>query len=289
MGKAGGGGGASVAMARGVFAKTIIVGVAALALAGAAGFCADAPVAGAAIALHDGLVWTDVDCSGTELHFVVDTGAASSCIDLAAARRLGMRLGPALNVAGVGGLATGFRCRGFEASAGGMLLPREVVALDLSGPTRGCSERIDGLIGADFFRGKVMRIDYGRRLLSRVEGSTGGAPMRLENGVMCVPVAVNGSAARWTRLDTGCTEPLYWCEGDGGGKDGGKWSVALASLAGRAIPAQVRIGTTEIINLPVRMREREIFPGEAGLLGNGTLSRYRVTIDGIGMRVVLER
>jgi len=38
----------------------------------------------------------------------------------------------------------------------------------------------------------------------------------------------------------------------------------------------------------VKMGARELFPGEAGLLGNGTLSRYRVTIDGIRMRLVLE-
>jgi hypothetical protein len=272
-----------------VFRKTIFAALAALAMTDM-GAKAEGPAREAGIALHDGLVWTNVECGGTTLHFVVDTGAASSCIDLAATRRLGMRLGPALNVAGVGGLATGYRCGEFEGSVGGMRLPREVVALDLSGPSRGCSERIDGLIGADFFRGKVMRIDYEQKVLSRLEGNAGGAgiPLRLENGVMCVPVAVDGGAARWTRLDTGCTEALYWCEGAGSIEDGGKWSVALASLAGREIQAEVRIGTEEMKNVPVRMREGEIFPGEAGLLGNGALSRYRVTIDGIGMRLVLE-
>jgi hypothetical protein len=40
--------------------------------------------------------------------------------------------------------------------------------------------------------------------------------------------------------------------------------------------------------LPVKWWKREIFPGEAGLLGNGALSKYRVTIDGIGKRLVLE-
>ena len=65
-----------------------------------------------------------------------------------------------MNVLGVDGGATGVQCAGFDATVGGMRLPEEVVALDLSGPARGCSEGIDGLIGADFFRGKMVRIDY---------------------------------------------------------------------------------------------------------------------------------
>jgi hypothetical protein len=64
--------------------------------------------------------------------------------------------------------------------------------------------------------------------------------------------------------------------------------VALASFTGSAVREEVRVGTIDLANLPVKIRAREIFPGEAGLLGNGALSRYRVTIDGIGKRLVLE-
>ena len=242
------------------------------------------------ISLHDGLVWAEVDCGGTKLRFVVDTGAASSCINLAAAKRLGMRLGDEMNVVGVGGRTTGYECEGFHASVGAMRLPGEVVALDLTGPSRGCSEVIDGLIGADFFRGKVMRIDYARGLLSREgeEGRGSGTPIRIEDGVMCVPVAVNGEEARWTRLDTGCTEALYWCDGADCRRKGTRESVALASWRGSAIPAEVTVGAVRLDDVPVKVRDREIFPGEAGLLGNGALSRYRVTIDGIGKRLVLD-
>jgi hypothetical protein len=245
---------------------------------------------GMPISLHDGLIWTDVECCGRVLHFVVDTGAASSCINLEAAMRLGIRLGAPLNVAGVGGGTIGYRCGEFEASAGGMPLPREVVALDLSGPARGCTEAIDGLIGADFFRGKVMRIDYRRGLLSREDEPAAGegTPLRIESGVMCVPVAVNGGTPRWTRVDTGCTFPLYWCEGADCRRNGGARSVALASFTGSAVHAEVSVGTADLADLPVKIRAREIFPGEAGLLGNGALSRYRVTIDGIRKRLFLE-
>ena len=254
-----------------------------------------APGLTARIALHDGLVWADVDCGGTALHFVVDTGAASSCLDLAAARRLGLRLGGALSVAGVDGRTTGYRCAGFHASVGGMRLPEEIVALDLSGPARACSEAIDGLIGADFFRGKVVRIDYARRTLSSQGNLAGGGGIRLRfaNGVMCAPVAVNGGGTRWTRLDTGCTEALLWCDGGcccvsaNQPKKAGK-SVALASSMGNTATAEVTVGTAQLHGVPVKLRDREIFPGEAGLLGNRALSKYRVTIDGIGKRLLLE-
>ena len=135
-----------------------------------------------------------------------------------------------------------------------------------------------------------MRIDYARGLLSREEEAPAGSGTRLrfEDGVICVPVAVNGEEARWTRLDTGCTEALYWCDGGDCRRKGSRESVALASWTGGAIRAEVTVGATRLEDVPVRVREREIFPGEAGLLGNGVLSRYRVTIDGIGKRLVLE-
>jgi len=246
----------------------------------------------ARIALHDGLVWADVNCRGITLHFVVDTGAATSCVNLTAARRLGLSLGAPLNIEGVEGWTTGYRCTGFQASVGGMRLPEQVVALDLSGPARACSEPIDGLIGADFFRAKVVRMDYARGVLSRVEAPAGGIGTRLRfaNGVMCAPVAVDGAAARWARLDTGCTDALDWCEGARCCccSKGTRGSVALASSMGSAARAEVKVGPAQLRDLPVKFWKREFFPGEAGLLGNGVLSKYRVTIDGIGKRLVLE-
>jgi hypothetical protein len=42
----------------------------------------------------------------------------------------------------------------------------------------------------------------------------------------------------------------------------------------------VKLGHIEFSSLPTNLHERAIFPGEAGLLGNGVLSRFeRVTID----------
>lgn len=268
-----------------MFRKEIFTAFTALAFAAPA-------FAAAPVALRDGLLWAEVECAGAKLHFVVDTGAGSSCVNLAAARRLGLRLGGALDVAGVDGQTTGYRCIGFHATLGGMRLPEEVVALDLSGPARACSEQIDGLIGADFFRGRVVRIDYARGVLSdepALREAWRGTPLRFANGVICVHVAMNGGRARWTRLDTGCTDALEWCAEAGSrpAANTGK-TVALAAFPRGTMRAEVTVGTARLDGVPVQVRDREIFPGEAGLLGNGTLSNFRVTIDGIGRRLVLD-
>jgi len=34
--------------------------------------------------------------------------------------------------------------------------------------------------------------------------------VKMMNGIMCVPVGVNDSSIRWTRLDTGCNDSLHW-------------------------------------------------------------------------------
>ena len=122
----------------------------------------------------------------------------------------------------------------------------------------------------------------------RLPGSA-GMPLRFANGVMCVRVAVNGGDPRWTRLDTGCTDALDWCDAPCCRAKGAGKSVALASGTGSPQPAEAAVGNTRLQAVPVRMHSREIFSGEAGLLGNAVLSRYRVTIDGIGRRLLLER
>jgi hypothetical protein len=268
-----------------VFRKYLLAICAALALSLAGAHAGDA----VAISQHDGLTWADVTVGGRVLHFVVDTGATSSCINLAAARRIGIPLGNPVTIAGVGGETTGYRCGNFQASAGGMRLPAEVLALDLSGPARACSQPIDGLIGADFFRGKVVRLDFARGLLMAVaQPVDGGMPLRFLNGVMCAPVALNGGSRQWTRLDTGCSDTVVWCGPTRpGGKDARK-SVALAWPGAHRTKADVAVGGRDLGSLAVTLRPKQIFPGEAGLLGNAALSKYRVTIDAVHGRLALE-
>jgi hypothetical protein len=67
-------------------------------------------------------------------------------------------------------------------------------------------------------------------------------------------------------------------------------SVALTSSTKGGLQADVAVGRESLHTVPVTIRERSIFPGEAGLLGNAALLEYgSVTMDGIGNRLVLGR
>jgi hypothetical protein len=51
----------------------------------------------------------------------------------------------------------------------------------------------------------------------------------------------------------------------------------------------VQIGSHEFQNVPTGLHEKPIFHGEAGLLGNGLLSRFSsITIDAKSGRLLLE-
>jgi hypothetical protein len=51
----------------------------------------------------------------------------------------------------------------------------------------------------------------------------------------------------------------------------------------------VRIGSDSFHDITAGVHTKEIFPGEDGLVGNGLLSKFCLTIDERRSRVVLER
>ena len=64
-------------------------------------------------------------------------------------------------------------------------------------------------------------------------------------------------------------------------------SARLASIETGYCQGDAAIGATRMGELPVKLRDRAIFPREAGLLGNAVLCHYVVTIDGIGNRLLI--
>lgn len=105
---------------------------------------------------------------------------------------------------------------------------------------------------------------------------------------MCVPVRVNGGARQWVRLDTGCASALQWVSRSRPVADD-SISIGWTRIpALRVVETTVQLGTDRWANVLTGLQPREVFAGEAGLLGNGLLSRYTVTIDGRNRRVVLE-
>jgi hypothetical protein len=253
--------------------------------------------AGIPFEFREGLLWVKVTVSKSAqpLNFLLDTGAGASVINLGTADRLGMELGNEITVRGVATTLTGHRLKGISATAGQASLPTDYIAVDLSKLSSSCERAVDGLLGADFFRGRAVQIDFKEQTLhvlkpEQIPASGEILPLQLRPCGMRVPIAVNGHKRQWVRLDTGCASPLQWVTSRVRPQEC-KPQVAIG-LAEVSIPqtlTTVEIGQQKFADVPTGLHENAIFAGEAGLLGNGLLSRFsRVTIDAKARRLILE-
>jgi len=222
---------------------------------------------------------------------LVDSGASVSVLSVEAAQRLHLALGKGQPVDGVDAGATAFSIKPVTASAGNFALAKIGLAVDLRNAEQLCGQRVDGLIGADFFKGRVTQIDYARHrlvLLDKAPADGERLPLRAQNGVYCLPVSVNGSRPRWTRLDTGCNDALHWVVPRTSGSQQRR-GVTIGFITNTEDETLVSVGLGHITlpNVETALHGSAIFPGEAGLLGSEVLSQYRVTIDARGGHILL--
>lgn len=243
------------------------------------------------------MIWLEVRVAGrsTPLDFLLDSGAGQSVIDLAAARRLGLKLGQREAVQGVEGRCTACRVDGFSATVASIQMPEALLGLDLRPVSAGCGKRIDGLLGADFFRSRIVQIDFSAqriRFPSRDELPLSGPealPLTRRNDAFCVRVGVDGNAPAWMRVDTGCSGALEWvASGEKLARSRGA-SVAISAETHEHIRTDVLLGSERISAVKTGLHPRPMFSGEAGLVGNGLLSQFRVTFDVPKVRLLLER
>src|SRR6516164_11203285 len=120
---------------------------------------------------RDGLVWVKVELAGTTspLNFLLDSGASVSAVDIRTAAACSLKLGDRQPVEGVTGHSVGYRVTDFQGSFGGNALPKSVLAVDLGAVSECCGRHIDGILGLDVFRGRVVRIDFNARRISLLE------------------------------------------------------------------------------------------------------------------------
>lgn len=226
------------------------------------------------------------------LHLLLDSGAAASVLSLRTAQRLRLPLGKTESVRGVGVDAAARHLEGVTASANGVTLAGIPLAVDLSSADQLCSEPVDGLIGVDFFKNRVVQIDYIRHTLriAATVPKTGAErlPVRTINGIMCVPVGVNDSTVRWTRLDTGCNDALHWVIPKSAGH-GAHNAVSIGFVTDESDTSltSVSLGKRSLHTVKTALHGAPLFPGEAGLLGNGILSQFLVTVDWSNHQVLL--
>ena len=246
---------------------------------------------------RDGFIWLQVSVTNSNepLNFLLDTGASASVIDLSAARRLGLKLGDRVRVFGVNSVTEGFWPQRLKAKSGPISLPNHYLALELAKLSKSCSMQVDGLIGADFFKSKVIQIDFATRMLrildakeaKHVKGEV--LPLDIRRCGMRVPVAVDGGKPQWARLDTGCASALHSVRSSvSPGNCTERIAVGVTEFSIPTTRSTVLLGTTKFVDVPTDVHTKAIFPGEAGLLGNGLLARFaQVTIDTKGQRLVL--
>ena len=247
---------------------------------------------------QEGFLWikATVSTSGKPISLLLDSGAGVSVLNTSTAERLGLRFGRAVNVVGVNAALTGHWLDAISVSSSGVALPSKYLAVDLQTLGRSCKHPIDGLLGADFFRGRTIQIDFKNhklRLLSeslppRAEGSL---PLEMRMCGMRVPITVNGHEHQWMRFDTGCAKDLQWVTtAEPAANCQRQLAIGLSALSIPQTETEVRIGNYIFPQVPTGLHPKPIFPGEAGLLGNGLLSRFsKITIDAKAGRLFLEK
>jgi Aspartyl protease len=243
------------------------------------------------------MIWLKVDVATqpAPLNFLFDSGAGKSVLHLGTARRLGVRLGEREIVQGTQGGCTAYRIRDLPATVACVPIPREMLALDLTRISEGGVNRIDGLLGADFFRGRVVQIDYAAqkvRLLGSKEFSVSDGqmlPLIRHDDAFGIRVGVAGGAPEWMRLDTGCNGALEWVTARRHVSRLAGTSVATSAASKRSIRTDVLLGSERLSSVETGVHSQPIFAGEAGLVGNGLLSQFLVTVDVDGGRLLLRR
>jgi hypothetical protein len=245
---------------------------------------------------QDGLIWLKVELTGKKkpLHFLLDSGASVSVIDLQTVYTQKVDLGERQPVEGVGGQGFGYRVHDFQAMVAGIPLPKSVMAIDL-GTVSNCSHRhVDGILGVDFFRDRVVQIDFRGGEIRLLDGcdpelaKCAVLPIKICNGAFCVPIRIAGNPEQWVRLDTGCDSALEWVvEGMKSAQTNGS-SAGLLDSPVHYINTSARLGKYCFNDIPAGIRTKQLFPGEDGLLGNALLSKFCVTIDERKSRVIFQ-
>lgn len=244
---------------------------------------------------RQGLLWVKVQVpeSARVLNFLLDSGAEASVVNLETAKELGLALGRRAEVRGVGVSMDAYWTGTRSAKAGKVALPNRLLALDLGKLSHSCKCRVDGLIGADFFRDKAVQIDFReakvRLFASGAVGAGDAVALEARRCGIRMKARVEGKKARWFRVDTGCATPLQWVTDDINPKDcTRKVAVGLTEVGIPQTRTTVRIGSEVLRNVETGLHNSAIFEGEAGLIGNGLLSQFQtVTIDAAAGRLLL--
>lgn len=236
------------------------------------------------------LIAPTIHGSERPMNFILDSGAGESVLARRTAKELGLSLTKGERVRTVRGTQSAHRSEtvhfNLGAPAGGLRFSADPLVIDLSSASRTLGTPIDGLIGADFFAGRSIKIDFKR---SRLHVSPAGKPcptatrLPLSRGRdgMFVGLTAGDSSLQRVRLDTGCSRSLCWSPPAG--------SSLLGSRDGKTLKTDVNFGSLVMADVSTDLYRKPLFAGEDGLLGTALLSRFEsIWIDSVNHRITFE-
>ena len=237
------------------------------------------------------LVEATIQGSGRPMQFILDSGAGETVLAKRTAAELDLALTQGERIRTVRRAENASRAETAHLRLG---TPSNTIrfspgplVVDLANESRQLGTRIDGLIGADFFAGRSIRIDFKQsRLHVSPDGKPGRQatqlPLSRGRGAMFVGLTAGDSSLRRVRLDTGCSRSLCWSPPDGSSPRG-FWSD------GKTMKVDVNLGALVMADVPTDVYREPLFAGEDGLLGTALLSRFEsVWIDAVNNRIAFE-
>lgn len=267
------------------------------------------------VEVYENRIYLPVTVDGRgPFRFCVDTGAPSTCIDLDLARTLGVleRDGGRVGGAGEGSSRMGATSAVSLAFDGVTLPQRPLMAIDFSSLTQFQGRPLHGLLGNDFFLGRIVEIDYAAAAMiihppdfeydgpgvvvpTRVHGYTlvdalltppGRRPLRatcmLDTGAG-LALAANTPFVRRHRLARSAERTVEATTGYG--------------LGGEVRQTLCRMDAIELGELRFELPLIGLSADRAGafamerfdvLIGGGFLHKFRVIFDGPRRRLILE-
>lgn len=242
---------------------------------------------------HRGMILVEatVQDSPRALQFILDSGSGETVLAKRAATELGLALTGGERIRTVHGAGNASRAAStllrLGASANPFRFHTSPLVVDLAAESRSLGTGIDGLLGADFFHGRSIKIDFkNSRLHLSPDGKPGQQATRLplsrSRGAMFVELTAADSRLERVRLDTGCCRSLCWSPPGGS---------SLRSLwrDGKTLNIDVNFGPLVMTDIPSDVYRRPLFAGEDGLLGTALLSRFdSVWIDAVNNRITFD-
>jgi predicted aspartyl protease len=242
---------------------------------------------------------------------LVDTGVDPSVIDLELARSLRLPLDSLGRTSGSGGgsgAVSVFPSQMRRVQIDGFEIDSiDAVAVNLAGLSKRLGMPLHGILGYSFFKGRIVEIDYPRRMMRLHDAAVPKRPravtmsfvLRPNDIIPLVPINVNGSSAT-VSLDTGSGRVLeIYPEAID--------KLRLASALAVAQPIELmgargeftakvskgdslRFGSVELKNFEVTFSNRsaQTHAGRDGNLGNGALEHSVLTLDYVNNWITVE-